>query len=242
MAKLVLCSVGHNNLLATMPDADAERLMPHLVAVDLPRTTILERAFETIETVYFPTDGVGSMIASGRDDRQIEAGLFGRDGMSGISIVMGDDQPANRTLMQVGGSALALPAAMLQKILGDAPSVQRHLLRYAQTMMTQTAQTALSNGQARLEERLARWLLMCHDRVKGNEMELTHEFLSVMLGVRRAGVTVGTHMLEGKGMIRAERARITILDRDGLEEEAHQSYGVPEREYARLIGTREAVQ
>jgi CRP-like cAMP-binding protein len=102
--------------------------------------------------------------------------------------------------------------------------------------MTQTSQTALSNGQSKLEERLARWLLMCHDRINGDTVELTHEFLSVMLGVRRAGVTVGTHVLEGKGLIRASRGGITILDREGLEEEAQGFYGVPEASYARLIG------
>ena len=149
---------------------------------------------------------------------------------------MDTGQTPQEIVMQVGGRGLAIKAGRLRDLIASRPSVQRILLRYVQVLATQTAHTALSNGQSKLEERLARWLLMCHDRIGGDEMELTHDFLSIMLGVRRAGVTVGTHLLEGKGMIRATRGMIRILDREGLEELAEASYGVPEREYERLMG------
>ena len=190
-----------------------------------------------IELVYFPKSGVGSTVTFSNNGRRIETGLFGYEGMSGTAAILQTGYTSNETFMQVAGEGLVIEPDRLQDLMEQSPSFQRHLLRYVQAMMTQTSQTALSNGQAKLEERLARWLLMCHDRISGNEMDLTHEFLSIMLGVRRAGVTVGTHMLEGKGLIRANRGQIIILDREGLEAEAQDSYGKPEAEYARLIGS-----
>lgn len=190
-----------------------------------------------IELVYFPKSGVGSTVTFSNNGRRIETGLFGYEGMSGTAAILQTGYTSNETFMQVAGEGLVIEPDRLQDLMEQSPSFQRHLLRYVQAMMTQTSQTALSNGQAKLEERLARWLLMCHDRISGNEMDLTHEFLSIMLGVRRAGVTVGTHMLEGKGLIRANRGQIIILDREGLEAEAQESYGKPEAEYARLIGS-----
>jgi hypothetical protein len=119
--------------------------------------------------------------------------------------------------------------------MSDSPELRNVLLRYSQAFMIQTAHTALANGRAKLEERLARWLLMAHDRVNGDEVPLVHEFLALMLGVRRAGVTVALHMLEGQALIRASRGKIVVLDRQGLEEAANGLYGVPEREYERLM-------
>lgn len=230
------CPVGQNNLLCTLSDEDQALLAPCLEPVSLEREKVLEAHGEVVEIVYFPTSGIGSSVAVSAGGRRIEAGLFGCEGMSGAAILLQGERSTHETFMQVAGKGFAMEAAKLTELLGQSRRLQRHLLRFVQVMMTQTSQTALSNGRARLEERLARWLLMCHDRMNGDTLTLTHEFLSVMLGVRRAGVTVGTHMLEGKGMIRAERGQITILDRDGLEHEARESYGIPEAEYARLIG------
>ncbi|EDQ03596.1 hypothetical protein OIHEL45_16531 [Sulfitobacter indolifex HEL-45] len=196
----------------------------------------LEKPGEPIELVYFLKSGVGSTVAFSKNGRRIETGLFGYDGMSGTAAVLQTGHASHKTFMQVAGEGMVIEPSRLQDLMEQSPSFQDHLLRYVQAMMTQTSQTALSNGQAKLEERLARWLLMCHDRISGNEMDLTHEFLSIMLGVRRAGVTVGTHILEGKGLIRAKRGKIILLDREGLEAEAQDSYGTPEAEYTRLIG------
>lgn len=218
-----------------MSDADRAAIERHLTPVDLKRTKVLETPGKPIDLVYFPVSGVGSMIAVGREGRRIEIGLFGRDGMSGTAVVLDGDVSPHETFMQVSGHGRVIAADRLREAMEESPSLRRHLLRNVQALMTQTSHTALSNGRAKLEERLARWLLMCHDRIEGDTMELTHEFLSIMLGVRRAGVTVGTHILEGNGLIRASRGRITILDREGLEEEARGSYGVPEAEYRRLF-------
>ncbi|WP_299814584.1 Crp/Fnr family transcriptional regulator [uncultured Jannaschia sp.] len=235
MTKLPICPNGQNCLIYAMSTEDRDAIEPHLKMTGLEQQQVLEIANEPIETVYFPTSGIGSMIALGGQGRKIEVGLFGRDGMSGTAIVMDTGQSPLEIVMQVGGQALAIEAERLQELMEARFSIRRTFLHYVQILATQTAQTALSNGQSKLEERLARWLLMCHDRIGGDQLELTHDFLSIMLGVRRAGVTVGTHLLEGKGLIRATRGVIRVLDRDGLEELAEASYGVPEREYERVM-------
>ena len=242
MTKGLSCPFGQNNLIHTLSSADRALIEPHLAPVKMGKGFVLEEPNKPVRLAYFPTSGVGSTVAFSKSGRRIEVGLFGCEGMSATAVVLQTAQSSHETFMQVGGAGLAIEADRLRDLLEESPSLQRHLLRYVQALMTQTSQTALSNGQAKLEERLARWLLMCHDRSSGNEIELTHEFLSVMLGVRRAGVTVGTHVLEGKGLIRANRGRIHILDREGLESEAQDSYGVPEAEYARLIGFEPPVQ
>lgn len=236
MPKRLSCPFGQNYLVHTLPSSDREALEAHLEPVDLPERMVLDEPGAPIRKVMFPTSGVGSMIALGADNRRIESGLFGREGMSGIALVIGNDRLPTQTIMQVGGAGRGIGADRLVGIMEARPSLRAHLLRFVQAMYVQASQTALSNGHSKLEERLARWLLMCHDRIQGDELALTHEFLAVMLGVRRAGVTVGTHLLEGKGLIGASRGRITILDRDGLEELAHGSYGRSEDEYLRLFG------
>lgn len=237
MPKGFSCPIGQSNLISTLSAVDRALVEPHLRPVKLHIGMTLEAPEAPIELIYFPRSGVGSTVAFSKNGRRIETGLFGYEGMSGTATILQTAHTSHETFMQVAGEGLVIEPDRLQDLMEQSPSFQRHLLRYVQVMMTQTSQTALSNGQAKLEERLARWLLMCHDRINGNEMELTHEFLSIMLGVRRAGVTVGTHMLEGKGLIRANRGQIIILDREGLEAEAQDSYGKPEAEYARLIGS-----
>jgi CRP-like cAMP-binding protein len=135
----------------------------------------------------------------------------------------------------VPGSALRMDADALRQAIGQSPSLHQHLLRYIETFQVQVAYTALSHGSFTIEERLARWLLMCHDRLDGNDLPLVHEFLSMMLGVRRSGVTIAVQTLEGTGAIKATRGHIIIRDREMLEEAANGSYGVPEAEYRRLF-------
>ena len=236
MAKRLPCPFGQNNLVYTLSSDDRGLIEPNLKPVKLDKEKVLEDPGKPVEFVFFPTSGVGSTVAISESNRRIEVGLFGYEGMSGTAVVLQTDHAPNETFMQIAGEGLSIEACILRELLDQSPSLQRHLLRYVQATLAQVSQTALSNGLARLEERLARWLLMCHDRIQNDEMHLTHEFLSVMLGVRRAGVTVATHMLEGKGLIRARRGRIRILDREGLESEAQYSYGIPEAEYERLIG------
>ena len=227
---------SENNLIHTMSSDDRGAIRPFLTPVELSKGMVVEERNEPIRDVYFPRSGVGSMVVSTENGRPIEVGLFGREGMSGTAIVMQSEYSSHKTFMQLRGDGWSIDAERLRDLLVQNTSMHRHLLRYVQTLMTQISQTALSNGHAKLEERLARWLLMCHDRLDIDRMNLTHEFMSIMLGVRRAGVTVGVHILEGKGLIRAHRGEIIILDREELENEAHGFHGVAEAEYARLIG------
>lgn len=237
MPKRLPAPDGHNHLISTMTPDDRALIEPHLTPVTLELAVDLEVRNQPIENVLFPVSGVVSVVAvSLVKERRIEAGLFGHDGMTGHSILLGNTIAPNDVSVQMPGHGLQIGTEHLREVLGESASLHQHLLKFIQTAMTQTAQTALSNKHNSLEERLARWLLMCHDRVPGDRLNLTHEFMSIMLGTRRAGVTVATQILEGKGVIRARRGEITILDRDGLEEEAGGSYGVPENEYIRLFG------
>lgn len=227
-----------NRLLAALPPDDADALAAHLEPIALGRAFFMERPGQAISHVYFPLSGMGSVVAVGdrHRDQRIEAGVFGREGVSGLAVILGNDRTPNETFVQLPGEGLRLPADALREVMGERPEVRRVLLLYVQAWMIQTAHTVLAQGRAKLEERLARWLLMSHDRTEGDELPLTHEFLALMLGVRRAGVTVATHELEARGVIRTTRGRLEVLDREGLEEVAGGTYGVPEAEYRRLIG------
>lgn len=225
-----------NTLLAGLTEAQLRHLAPELEPVELPLGMALQAPGEPIEHVYFPGSGVGSVIAVGPEGDRIEAGLFGREAMTGMAVVMGDDRSPHEVLIQVPGAGHRLQADALREAMAAEPAIRERFLRSVQAFAVQVAHTALANGRFSLQPRLARWLLMCHDRVDGDQLHLTHEFLALMLGVRRAGVTVTVHELEGRGLIRATRGCIRLLDRGGLEALAHGAYGVPEAEYRRLMG------
>jgi hypothetical protein len=168
-------------------------------------------------------------------DRSIEVGLIGREGMSGLAVVMGTDRSPNETFMQVAGGGQRISAAKLRPRMEQSGTLRRAFLCYAHAFAIQTAYTAMANGRSKLEERLARWLLMAHDRLDGDELPLTHEFIAMMLGVRRPGVTVALSLLENDGLIHANRGAISIIDRKGLEESSNGAYGASEAEYRRLF-------
>ena len=162
--------------------------------------------------------------------------MVGSEGLAGAApIVLGVDRSPYGCFIQMAGKGLRLSTHDLREAVRQSPSLQRLLLRYVQSLLTQTAQTAFANAHYTVEKRLARWLLMCRDRADSDSMELTHEFLSMMLGVRRPGVTVALQTLEGNGLIGSTRGRVLIRDRKGLEALAKDSYGVAEAEYAKLI-------
>jgi CRP-like cAMP-binding protein len=229
-------STVRNQLLAALSDDDFAILKERLEPVPLSRGNVLIQPNVPIEYVYFFEAGVTSIVANTSGGRRIEIGLAGWDGMAGTPILLGVDRTPHETFMQVSGSALRIKASELRELIQQSPSLNELLLRYVQAFSIQTAHTALSNGSYNIGERLARWLLMCHDRLDGDELPLTHEFIAVMLGVRRAGVTEAMHILEGQHIIRAVRGNILVLDRAKLEEAAGDSYGTPEVEYRRLIG------
>ena len=227
---------SRNHLLASLCDEDFGFLSPLLTTVDLQQRDPLEIPNEAVEHVYFVTSGMGSTVALTSTGARIEVGVFGREGMSGGVVVMGNDRSPNESFVQMPGSAERIAADDLRMAMENCGAIRPLLTRYVQALMVQAQHTALSNGSGKLEERLSRWLVMCHDRAEGDDLPLTHEFLALMLGVRRTGVTLALHILEGHGFIRARRGLVHVLDRDGLIENAHGSYGVPEAEYRRLLG------
>jgi CRP-like cAMP-binding protein len=223
-------------MLSAMTPGDYALLQPGLEGVTLDRDMVLEEPDAKIKHVYFPNRGVGSIMALSSQGERVEAGIFGREGMSGTSIAMGTDQWPMKTVMQVAGEGYRIDTGRLSQAIGESGSLHRLLLRYGQSLAVQTAYTALANVTYPVEVRLARWLLMAHDRVDGDEVALTHDYLSVMLAVRRPSVTTALHILEGNLFIKGTRGIVTIRDRPALEEFADGSYGKPEVEYGRLIG------
>jgi CRP-like cAMP-binding protein len=227
-----------NRLLKALSAESFAKLQPYLEPIDLPLKMVLVKPDELTTDIVFIESGLSSIVAtSGNgEDQHIEVGHVGLEGFTGIHIVLGTDQTPNRTFMQVAGTGLRIPASRLMDIVGGDRETNLLLRRYAHTYQIQLAQSALANGRYKMHERLARWLLMCQDRLKGDDLPITHEFLALMLGVRRSGVTNEIHILEGLHVIKAERAHVLIRNRGKLEEIAGGCYGVPEREYDRLIG------
>ena len=229
-------SIRNRLLAALAPDVFA-RLQSHLHKVDLPLREVLVEPDVPTEYVCFLEGGIGSLIATSADGEQIEVGHVGWEGMSGAHVLFGTDLTPNKTFMQIEGTGLRISVSDLRSVLEAEPSLRDLLMRYVHSYEIQLSCSALANGRYSISERLARWLLMCHDRVEGDDLPLTHEFLSLMLGVRRSGVTNELHVIEGMGVIRATRGHIRVADRTGLEEIAGGCYGLPEREYERLIGS-----
>ncbi|HET6159023.1 MAG TPA: Crp/Fnr family transcriptional regulator [Dongiaceae bacterium] len=229
-------SENANWILSHLSTADARLLQPRLARVDLPLRKPLEASGRPIEHVYFPESGIVSVVANGGDKRSIEVGLIGREGMTGLAVVMGTDRSSHHSYVQCAGSALRMTANHLREAMQESPPLHQRFLLYGHAFLMQTGYTAVANGRSKIEERLARWILMAHDRIDGDALALTHEFLATMLGVRRPGVTVALNLLEGAGVIRAARGIITIVDRKGLEKLSNGAYGVPEAEFKRLFG------
>lgn len=228
MAKSRTRGASRNHILSRLPRQEFRLLEPDLMDVDLPVRTPLVVRNKRISEVYFIEAGIASVVANGTG-RQIEIGLIGREGMTGLGVVMGNDRSPHDTYMQVAGIGRSIAASKLRE--ADARSVPLHrlIMQYADAFLMQTAQTALANGRSRIEERLARWLLMASDRLQSNELPLTHEFLALMLGTQRPGVTIALHELERGGLITTRRSNITILDRKALEESSNGTYLAPRR-------------
>jgi CRP-like cAMP-binding protein len=229
-------SPSRNRLLASLSEADFGLLQANLEPVTLELYKALEKPNRRIDHAYFIEAGFASVVGIQAKETKVEVGLVGHEGMTGLSIVLGNHRSPDSTYIQVAGHGQRIDASALREAIHDSRSLQLLLLKYARAFMVQTTHTAISNARAKLNERLARWILMADDRVDGSRLPLTHEFLSLMLGVRRAGVTEALHALERQRLIKASRGEITIRDRKGIERRAGQSYGVPEAEFRRLIG------
>ncbi|MBY3417735.1 Crp/Fnr family transcriptional regulator [Rhizobium laguerreae] len=225
-----------NLLLRALAPEAFDLLRGTMQSVELPVKFELIAPDVPSETAYFLESGLGSVVAANADDEAVEVGHIGYEGMAGAHVFLKVDQTPNRTFMQVQGHGISVPVSALHSMAQQVPSANHLLLRYVHCCELQLAHSALANARYNLTERLARWLLMCHDRLRNDDLPLTHEFLSLMLGVRRAGVTNEIHILEGVHAIKATRGNIRILDRRKLEHMAGGSYGMPEREYEQLTG------
>lgn len=226
-----------NQLLSALPARDQLYLQPLLEHVFLRHDDVLVEPFSKITHVHFVETGLLSVLANAGDREQAEVAMIGREGMSGLFLALGCAEVPFRTFVQRSGSAYRMSGEAFLQACHASPALHRAVLLYSQVFMTQVAETSRVNARHTVETRLARWLLMAHDRADGDDLPLTHEFLSLMLGVRRPGITVSLHVLEGEHMIRARRGNIRILDRSKLQAAARGSYGLPEAEYDRLIGS-----
>jgi CRP-like cAMP-binding protein len=214
-----------NMILAALPHKEYRRLLPDLEAIALPLDVSLYRSGDVIEHVYFPSDGLISLVTKMGNGTTIEVGLIGSEGMAGIPVLLGDDIAFEEAIVRVAGSALRMKTSVFKKglKLGHNPLLIE-LLLYTRTLMKQVAQTAACNRIHTVEERLSRWLLMCHDRMGADELPLKQEFISNMLGVRRASVGSAAAGLQARGLIRHARGRINILNRKGLEASSCECY------------------
>jgi CRP-like cAMP-binding protein len=217
-----------NRILSGLSRADLTLLRPHLEAVDLPLLMPLEEADRRIDTVYFIDNGFASVVADGPGKRDIEVGLIGREGITGLAVLLGHDRARHTTYMQAAGAGQRMKATRLRKAVAESASLLQSLLLCVNAFLIQTTETATANGRSKNEERLARWLLMADDRVDGGEVPLTHKLLGVMLGVQRSAVTATVQALERQGLIKAGLRVITILDRDGLVRFSNGAYVAPD--------------
>jgi CRP-like cAMP-binding protein len=225
-----------NRLLSRLDSKDFASLAEHLQPVDLPRGFLIVEANAIIESYYFMESGVASMVAASPDGLRAEIGLLGRDGVAPTAAILYADRVSFDIVIQVRGHGHRIASSALERALAGSINIRKVLAQFVQTLATQASYTALSNANHHVDERLARWILMCHDRVDDGKIALTHEYMAIMLAVRRPSVTTALHVLEGNGLIYADRGVITIRDRAGLESFAADAYGKPESEYARLFG------
>ena len=206
-----------NQLLASLPKKEYQALQGHLTEVPLVFEEFLHRPHMAISDVYFPNSGVVSLVAGVNERSTLEVGLVGNEGMVGLSVFMGLATPLNHAVVQGAGSAMKMKATAFRKECTKGGSLTRLLLRYSHSIFTQISQSAVCNQLHSIDARLSRWLLMTHDRMGNDEFQITQEFLSNMLGVRREGVNKAAGDLQKRGLIRYRRGRLTIMDRRGLE-------------------------
>jgi CRP-like cAMP-binding protein len=225
-----------NGLLAALSPEDWARLEPHLEAVELPFDQTIHAAGGPIDAAFFVETGMVSMLVTLEDGDQIEAGIVGPEGMVGLPLVLGDSRSLTDARVQMEGTALRIGASPFHAEMERSSALRRQLLHYALAFQAQVTLTAACNARHPIEFRLARWLLIAHDRAGADEFPMTHEFISMMLGVRRPGVTVAAGMLQRAGLIHYSRGRMSIIDRPGLEAASCECYDTVRHEFARLLG------
>jgi CRP-like cAMP-binding protein len=224
-----------NHLLAALPDADFERLLPNLELVPLELGWALYESGSQQGYVYFPTTTIVSLLYVMEDGSSAEIAVVGNEGVVGIALFMGGETTPSRAVVQSAGYAYRLKGSLLKAEFKRGGALQHLLLCYTQALITQMAQTAVCNRHHALEQQLCRWLLLSLDRLSSNELTMTQELIANMLGVRREGVTEAAGHLQKAGLIHYSRGKITVLDRAKLEARVCECYAVVKREYGRLL-------
>ena len=228
-----------NHLLAALSGDDLGRLLPGSEHVALSLGDILYEPGERLDHFYFPSSCIVSLVYTMQDGVTAEMGLVGNEGAVGLGLMTGGDTMPHRAVVQVAGDAFRINARTVLPELRAGGRLQRLLLLYMQALLTQVCQTAVCNRLHSVEQRLCRWILLCHDRLKSNELLMTQEYISNMLGGRRQSVTVSAGRLQDAGLIEYSRGHIRILDRAGLESAVCECYGVVRAEFDRLLGRPE---
>ncbi|MEB3356975.1 MAG: Crp/Fnr family transcriptional regulator [Synechococcales bacterium] len=224
-----------NRILAALPEAEYRELASHLELVELPRGRVLYEPGDRIQTVYFPNSAMVSLVARLETGGSVEIGVVGREGMVGLPVVWGGQYASSQAIVQIPGAGYRLPDTVLKNTFDRGGTLQRLLLLYTQALFAYVSQTAACNRQHRLEERLARWLLIVHDITDSDCLPLTQEFLAEMLGTGRSTVTTAAGILQQSGGIRYSRGKIVIADRSQLERTVCECYGRIKAEFARLL-------
>jgi CRP-like cAMP-binding protein len=224
-----------NHILAALPVEEYERLLPHLEEVRLSLGDVISIPYEYIEYVYFPMRGTISICAMMEDGTQVEVGVIGNEGMFGLPIFFKTNIAPLQAMVQIPDGAVRMRSDTFGQEVEHCEHLRDLLLHYSQALFVQTAQTAACNRLHNMGERIARWLLMCQDRTKSDLLPLTQEFIAVMLGVRRAGVSIAAGKMREDGLIAYQRGFIRILDRKGLENLSCECYQVVRKEFDRLL-------
>ena len=227
-----------NRLLQLLPPKDLARLRPLLHPIPLEYKKSLYHAKKPIEFVYFIETGVGSLVNTMKDGSASEVGTIGNEGVVGLPLLLGDDRAPTSVYVQVPGAGLRVKAAVFARELARSSSMRNVMHRYVHAFFNQVAQSAACNQFHTIQQRCCRWMLMTHDRMEADEFLLTQEFLAMMLGVQRTGVSVAAGALQRDELILYKRGNVTILDRPGLERRACECYSVSKREFDRLLGER----
>jgi CRP-like cAMP-binding protein len=223
----------HNKILMALPKEECSKLFSKVEFVSLPVRTVLSEAGQAIEFGFFVNSGLASVLSLLADGKSVEVGLFGSEGFAGLPLALGFSSSPTRVIMQVGGSGFRVSAEGFAETLDRCPTLAIRLQRFGQEMALQAAQVAACNRVHGVDERLARWLLMSQDRLGGDRIGLTQEFLSHMLGTRRASVTVAAGMLQKAGLITYTRGAVRVEDRRRLEDAACECYSIMRRQIER---------
>ncbi|WP_420474534.1 Crp/Fnr family transcriptional regulator [Noviherbaspirillum sp. ST9] len=226
-----------NLLLSRLPEEEYQMLRPHLEYFPTPAKTVLYERGKEIRWAYFPLSGGHSVLAVMEDGAAVEVGTVGFEGMSTVDLLTGSTLATETTICQIPGDSLRMPAEKLNELMGKAKEFRRLLYRFMQAYLSQVSQSVACNRLHSTEERFARWILVSHDRVKGNTFQLTQEFLADMLGVHRPSITLIARSFQQAGLLTYRRGVITILDREAIEDACCECYRVVRNQFEKALGT-----